>query len=173
MEPGGVSGWLEKMLTLAFISLAIFLAYVTYALLKIRCIPASLSDTYYLLGNTPLFTVALFAMALTILPSILSVTPSNWQVVAFLCPAAIGFVGAAPQFKGVDSAVHKISALVSAACGILWALLLSGSWWTVPASVAIAAGLAYLTKTLKGSKVWWLEMVAFMSVYSSLIIALL
>ena len=161
------------MLTLAFISLAIFLAYVTYALLKIRCIPASLSDTYYLLGNTPLFTVALFAMALTILPPILSVTAESWQAVAFFCPAAIAFVGAAPQFKGVDSAVHKISALVSAACGILWALLLSGAWWTVPSSVAIVAGLAYLTKTLQSSKVWWLEMVAFISVYSSLLISLL
>lgn len=162
------------MLTLALISLAIFLTYIIYALLKIRCIPPSLSDTYYLLGGSNLFTLALFAMALTILPPMLTVTPEGWQAVAFFCPAAIAFVGAAPHFKAkFEGNIHKIAAITSAACGIAWALFLSGYWWIVPISVGICYGLAKWSQTLQSSKIWWLELVAFMSVYSSLILSLI
>ena len=159
---------------LTTLSLTVFAAYLIYALNKIGRVPSSFSATYYLLGRTGmLFTPVMFAMALLILPGIIEVTPDNWRFVAFLCPAAIAFVGAAPEFKITFALkVHQTAALLAAVLGILWVLFLSGYWWTVILSVIICCFLAHETRTVDDCKVFWLEMMAFSSVYASLLLAL-
>lgn len=164
------------MLISTIISIIVFAVYITAILLKFKIVPESLSNTYYMLGKWgPLFTLMMFACAFTILPPMLEVTNSLYQFVAFFCPAAICFVGAAPNFKKdkMEGKVHVISAYVSAIFGLLWVAFLTKFWWLILIAVVIVGLLAYFTKTIKSSKTWWLEMVAFLSVYSALLIAVI
>lgn len=158
------------------ISIFIFVVYITAILIKFKIVPESLSNTYYMLGKWgPLFTLMMFACAFTILPPMLDVTNLNFQFVSFFCPAAICFVGAAPNFKKdkMEGRVHVISAYISAGFGLLWVAFLTKFWWLIPIAIVIVGLLAYLTKTIKSSKTWWLEMIAFLSVYSALLIAVI
>ena len=161
------------MLISTIISIVVFVVYVTATLTKFKTVPESLSNTYYMLGKWgPLFTLMMFACAFTILPPMLELTNPNFQFVAFFCPAAICFVGAAPNFKKdqMECKVHTISAYVSAIAGLLWVAFLTRYWWLIPISIVIIGLLAYLTKTMQSTKTWWLEMVAFLAVYSALLI---
>lgn len=162
-------------LILTLLSLAAFGVYLTYSLIKIGRVPQSFSSTYYLLGRTgKWFTVVMFAMAFLILPGLVEVTPDPWRIVAFLCPAAIAFVGAAPEFKITFALkVHQTAAIIAAVMGILWVVFFSGHWWVLPVSLVLAGYLAHRTMTVDDCKVFWLEMVAFSSVYTALILALL
>ena len=164
------------MLISTIISILIFVAYITAIILKFKTVPESLSNTYYMLGKWgPLFTLMMFACAFTILPPMLEITNTLYQFVAFFCPAAICFVGAAPNFKRdkMENKVHTISACISAGFGLLWVALLTKFWWLIPISMCVIGYLAYKTKTIESSKTWWLEMIAFMSVYLALLLGVI
>lgn len=162
-------------MTLLLISFAIFAAYLLGALLHIRQVPPSLSETFYLVGDAPkcyLFTAALWAMMFTLLPVLLDMTPDGWDWLAFLALTGIGFVGAAPFFhEASEGRVHKAAAVIAAVFGLAWTL--TTRWWyaALALSLVICALGASRTDTWKSGRTWWLEMVAFASVYLSAIIA--
>lgn len=163
------------MFICALLSLLILAGYLTAILLKYKVIPNSLSNTYYMLGKWGfVFTLVMFVIAFLILPPMLEVTNIMFQFVAFFCPAAICFVGAAPNFKEeMEGKVHTIAALISAISGLLWVAFLTKFWWIILICIIICGILAYRTKTIETSKVWWLEMIAFGSVYLALILMLI
>ena len=164
------------MLISTIISIVVFAVYVTAILAKFKTVPESLSNTYYMLGKWgPLFTLMMFTCAFTILPPMLELTNPNFQFVAFFCPAAICFVGAAPNFKKdqMECKVHVVSAWISAIAGLLWVAFLTPYWWTIPIAIIVIGLLSSLTKSIKSAKTWWLEMVAFLSVYSTLLLSVL
>lgn len=163
------------MTSLAVFSFIIFAAYVgtTTALFGV---PPSLSDTFYLLGRRDgyggIFTGAMLLMAMTIFAPMIEVSQSDVQILAFACPAALAFVGAAPCFKEEESVIHTVAALVAAASGILWCLFLTPYWYIVPIVVILCGEASILTDTLDDCYVWWLEMAAFLSVYICLFASL-
>lgn len=164
-------------MTLILISFAIFAAYLLGALLHIRQVPPSLSETFYLIGDAPkcyLFTAALWAMMFTLLPVLLDMTPERWEWLAFLALTGIGFVGAAPFFhNATEGKVHTAAAVMAAVFGLVWCAVCL-HWWTiiiVSTTTAVAIIVAIKTSSWKSSKTFWLEMVAFASVYLSAMIA--
>lgn len=132
-------------------------------------IPASISDTYYLLerkrrGLGWLFTAFCWGVSLTLLPAWLDMTPEAYQAVPFLSAAGLMFVGAAPQFKlPLTGPVHFVAAGVCCVAAGLW-VALSGVWWTLPA--AYAAGLALAAVDHRW--MFWIEIAAFASVFLSI-----
>lgn len=132
-------------------------------------IPASISDTYYLLerkrrGLGWLFTAFCWGVSLTLLPAWLGMTPEAYQAVPFLSAAGLMFVGAAPQFKlPLTGPVHFVAAGVCCVGAGLW-VALSGVWWTLPA--AYAAGLALAAVDHRW--MFWIEIAAFASVFLSI-----
>lgn len=164
------------MNALLIVSLAVFAVYLTDYFVRFREVPPSLSATYYSFeeryGRGSVFTIALLLMAFTIIaPMIECSLGSPFQFLAFLCPAAIAFVGAAPKFRDtrMESRVHTIAALLSALCGCLWVILVAKMWWMILVSVALVVLVAFLTKSYK-QYTWWLEMIVFVAVYSTLLI---
>jgi hypothetical protein len=169
-------------LILVSVSLLLFLAYNIGIVSKFG-IPPSLSQSYYLLNGVKknlgfLFTGMMLTMAFTLLPAWLELgeVVSPWSsylnpLVFFTC-AAIAFVGAAPAFKTnkLEGTVHKVAAIVAAACSMIWCLVVCWKMMYVPLGVAgFIAAIGAITKTWKSASVYWLEMMAFGATFVTVI----
>lgn len=162
------------MITFSIVSILLFVLYLAVYFARYRFVPSSLSETFYIIRHHYLFTLTLFMMVICILPPMLEITDPNFQFLAFLCPAGIGFVGAAPCFhEDFQYKVHTGGALLGACTGLAWVILGAHLWWLIPAWICIILGLGLLTRTLKKGLIFWLEMVAFGSVLTSLLIGVI
>ena len=141
-----------------FIAFAIYLTYNGVAI-GLFGVPNSLSETYYLYMNKNNWMKIFFPIMMMLL-------------VAFLAAGGIMFTGAAPAFRGnkIESRVHSTSAICAAIFALLWVFFVSTVWYIAFAWLAVIISLAILTKTLKRAKIYWLETVAFLSTFTSIII---
>ena len=159
-----------------FIAFIIYLVYNGIAI-KLFGIPRSLSDTYYLYKEKKnwmrmFFPIMMISIVALLMPSWLEISEgSTYQFLAFLAALGIAFVGAAPEFKngGMDYKVHSISAYCAATFAILWVILVSKLWITPIIWFVSITLLAISTKTVKTSTIYWLETVAFMSTFTSIL----
>lgn len=173
-------------LILVIFSLVVFLSY-NIAALKFFGIPKSLSETFYLwdrkikkLGYC--FTGMMFTMAMSLLPAwldlgeVISAWSTHLQPLAFFTCAAIAFVGAAPAFRAnkLEGTVHKVAAIVAAACSMIWCLVVCWNIMYTPLGVAgLIAAIGVITKTWKSATVYWLEMMAFGATFITVIVELI
>lgn len=168
------------------IATSLFTVYL-YTMVKMFGIPPSLSDTYYLLEGTKkgagiLFTFIMFILVFTFAPIMIEVSTESTQFLAFLSLLGIGFVGAAPKFKGVtqESRVHIVGAFIAAISSTLW-MLFNISYKTIPniqtvVSVVLLCALPVVltvlickTKTLRTSYIFWGEMAALFALFFTFI----
>lgn len=158
------------------IATVIFVAYNAVAI-AIFGIPESLSNTYYLYKEKCnkgwLFCLMMYLVVALMMPAWISLSEgSNFQFLAFLAPASIAFVGTAPRFKDGDleNKVHTVSAIIAAACSLLWVVLVTPYWYSIPIYAGLYISKAVLTKSIKTSYVYWLEQIAFCSTFTSAIL---
>lgn len=164
---------------LVVIALIVFLVYVV-GMICMFGIPASISDTYYLLekrrkGLGWLFTAMCWLAGGLLLPALLDMTPDSYQFSAFLACGGLIFVGTAPQFKlQLTGTVHYSSAGVCVVFSQLWAVLTQ--WW-----VLLPVWLSYIVCTTiaikrqkegvfwykfrKTKPMFWVEIAALTSTY--------
>lgn len=167
-------------MTITLISILIFALYMG-AILAVYGIPASVSETFYLLPKSMrwLFTAFCWGVSIIIAPW-LDATPETWQFLAFLSVAGLCFVGTAAQFKeDFVAKVHYAAAGVCAAASQLWIFLVTGLWWVSLVCLFAAGGACYYLwrrasrkagRSMFGNIVFWAEMWAFVSLFVSLII---
>ena len=153
----------------------IYLAYNAICL-ALFGIPKSLSDTYYLWkehnGKGYLFCLMMYVVVALMMPAWITMSEgSDYQFLAFLAPAAIAFVGAAPAFMGsrLENRVHSVSAIFAAGCSLAWVVLVTPYWYVILIWFAAAALRCFLTKSLKTSMIYWLECIAFGSTFTAAI----
>lgn len=167
-------------MTLTTISIIVAtIIYVVYNAIAIAIfgIPESLSNTYYLWkernGKGWLFPLMMYAVVAFMMPAWLTLSEgSTFQFLAFLAPMSIAFVGTAPKFKDdkLEGNVHSISAVIAAACSLLWVALVTPYWVAIPIYVVFEGAKAFFSKTYKTCLVYWLEQVAFLSTFTVAII---
>lgn len=153
-----------------------FFVYNIIALLLFG-VPKSLSDTYYLFKERNstlkfLFPSMMTLLTLFLMPAWLEMSKgSPFQFTAFLSAAGVLFVGAAPSFKDseMENKVHSIAAYICAAAALSWICLVTPYWYIILIVFGIIAALAVVTKTWKTCYIYWLEMVAFVSTFISII----
>lgn len=155
---------------------AIYIAYNAICL-ALFSIPESLSNTYYLWKERSnkgyLFCLIMYAVVALMMPAWITLSEgSNFQFLAFLAPASIAFVGTAPRFKDsqLESRVHTVSAIIAAACSLLWVMLVTPYWWMMLIWLGFIALAAILTSSYKTCLVYWLEQVAFGSTFTAAIL---
>ena len=155
---------------------AIYLAYNAICL-ALFSIPESLSNTYYLWkeknGKGWLFCLMMYEVIVLMMSAWISLSEgSNFQFLAFLAPASITFVGTAPRFKDsqLESRVHTVSAIIAAACSLLWVALVTPYWWVMLIWLGFIALAAILTSSYKTAYTYWLEQVAFGSTFTAAIL---
>ena len=157
------------------VATAIYVAYNAIAI-AIFGVPESLSNTYYLYKEKCnkgwLFCLMMYLVVAFMMPAWISLSEgSNFQFLAFLAPASIMFVGTAPRFKDsqLESRVHTVSAIIAAACSLLWVALVTPYWWVMLIWLGFIAGASVLTSSYKTAYVYWLEQVAFGSTFTAAI----
>lgn len=164
------------MKTMMIIGIAIFLVYLTVIVGLNKGPLTSLSDSFYFLEKKQrnlgyVFSAMMMSVAVLILPQMIEVTPDDWRVLGFLPPVCIGFVGAAPCFKkDFESIVHTVAASSAALISLCWVALLTPYWYVILASAAIIVVLGWATKSWKTCYTFWLEMIAFLAVFTTLIL---
>lgn len=158
-------------------AIGIFLVYNIVAC-KLFGVPSSLSVTYYLYESKKpalkwLFTAMMWAVAFCLMPAWIEISSdSNFQFLSFLAAVSIMFVGTAPAFRSckLESIVHQVSAWTAAIFSILWIILVTQFWWIILVWLVICVILAISTKTLKSAKTYWIEMVAFGSTFTAILL---
>ena len=163
-------------LLFTIIAFVIYLVYNTLAIKKFG-VPKSLSITHYLWKGVNhklffAFPLMMFLMAGMLMPAWIEMSAgSPFQFLSFLAAAAIIFVGAAPSFKRSDleNSVHQWSAYLAAAFAILWIVLVPHLWYVVALVLALHVVVAICTKTIKTPYIYWLESVAFISTFISIV----
>jgi hypothetical protein len=116
--------------------------------------------------NKIIFTVATwgYAFPLIIAAAPLNVVPDGTALL-FFAGGLICFVGAAPDFRGIDKGFHSVFAEGGIAFALVWMLLFH--YWLI-AVIAILS-IAYLYWKQLKNHTWWIEVIA----YASIILALL
>lgn len=168
-------------LVLALVSLTIFVVY-NAILIKMYGVPISLSHTFYYLQEHGhwggWFTVMMWFMSGTLIAPWIEVgnVITTWSqylnILPFLTCACLLFVATAANARdgGVITGVHMWCAKLSAVFALLWIFIVCYKiCYIVPAWVLLIGGIAHWTKTAKKARDYWLEMVAFGSVFTVVI----
>lgn len=166
--------WIIYFVLLSF---TIYLCY-NFAILSLFSTPQSLSKTYYLFKERKswqkyLFPVMMISTAMTLISAWLEISNNSpFQFCAFFGVAGIIFTGMAPAFKDDDTTktIHTVSAITAAVFSILWIILVAKLWWVIVVWLIFVLLVSLLTQTLKSGTIYWLETIAFMSTFTSIII---
>lgn len=160
--------------------LTAFFIYAVYNIVSLCLfgVPDSLSLTFYLYQEKRkwmkvLFPLMMLTMAGCLLPVWLEISEgSDLQFMSFLAAAGIMFTGSAPSFLSCDleNKVHSFSAITAAIFALLWVIFVAKLWYIIVIWFAIILVCSLLTKTIKRAYVYWLETVAFMSTFVSILI---
>ena len=177
-------------LILVCIATVIFIVYNAIAVHNFG-IPKSLSDTFYYYNekrNHPewklnhlgwFFTAMMTAVAFLLMPAWISITEiiTSWSnyltVLPFLGAGSIIFVGTAPAFRAnkMERTVHSVAAKCAAAFSLAWdAIVCYKVCYIILIALLIVAALAHITKTQKTALTYWLEMVAFIATFTTIIV---
>ena len=157
---------------------AIFLFFIyNIVSLLIFGVPKSLSATFYLYKERldvlkVLFPATIGMLVICLMPCWLHISHgSNFQFLSFLSAMSLAFVGASPSFnESLEGVVHKVSAYLCALCAILWIILVTPFWYVILIVLVAIIAAALLTKTWKTCYVYWLEMVAFLSTFTTIVL---
>lgn len=147
---------------ISFVTLVtVFIAYVSFIWIKYGA-QSSISQSYYALPKNWNFLFTFFCWGFAIPAIILGVEVTGLM---FFAGAGIAFVGAAAQIKDTFvSQVHTIAAVAGIGFSQL-AILLGYHMWEVNIVSIIAAIIIALTVS---KKIWWIEIVAFLSIVFTL-----
>lgn len=160
------------------LSKAIFLYFIyNVVALLLFGVPKSLSMTYYLFKERAnvlkcLFPCMMTMLTIMLMPCWIQISEgSPFQFMSFLSAAGILFVGAAPAFleSSLENMVHQVSAYLCAAFAMLWIVLVTPYWYIILIVLAVVAIVAFVTKTWKTGYIYWLETVAFVSTFISIV----
>lgn len=156
------------MVTLATISAILFAIYL-FCMAKLHGIQPSISDNYYVSKHPWTFTLAMWTVAFTMLPPMLSATTETFQFAAFLSCAGIAFVGAAAAYKqSLTNTVHIAGAVTAALFAIVWAYTICP-----PLPTIAILTTAYILLAVRRHKIYWAEITAFTMTYLTYFVSLL
>ena len=156
------------MVILAIISAILFAIYL-YVMAKLHGVQPSISDNYYVSKHPWTFTLAMWPVAFTMLPPMLSATTETFQFTAFLSCAGITFVGAAAAYRqSMTNTVHIAGAVTAA----LFAIILAYTICPPLPTIAILTA-AYILLAVRRHKIYWAEITAFAMTYLTYFVSLI
>lgn len=158
------------MSILVILGISWFTIGLSYLLYNFGIQP-SLSQYYYCLNNK--YSKGHWFYLYLMITVILLVVPlcEICGSFGFLSVLGLSFVGASAAFSDdkMQGRVHLIGAIVSAIGAILCLFMLNMLKWAIPVTIIVLI-LAWATKTMKQSYIFWLEMICFYSLFLALIL---
>lgn len=151
-------------LSCLILSIIIYTGYISYIRIKYK--PDCISQSYYLLKNGNIFTICILSIAFLIFPAWVEISPICFQFLPFLSVVALMLVGLCPKYLGQDRIPHIAGASVTCILSIVWNIV-SGTL-LIPAILLIVLILLFVFNVR--DKLFWTECLAFLNIYSSIII---
>lgn len=165
--------WILVLTTLATV---IYLTYNAVALIKFN-VPRSLSNTYYLYGETEKpklkhqFTIMMVSMAMLLMPAWIDISEgSTFQFTSFIAACGIIFTGLIPEFKNskFENKAHTACACIATVAALTWVILVANLWWIIAMWFCLIALISIMTSTYKSCLTYWLETVAFLATFTAI-----
>lgn len=151
-------------LSCLILSIIIYTGYTSYIRIKYK--PDCISQSYYLLQNGNIFTMCIIAISFLTFPAWVEISPICFQFLPFLSVVALMLVGLCPKYLGQDRIPHIAGASVTCILSIVWNIV-SGTL-LIPALLLIVLILLFAFNIR--DKLFWTECLAFLNIYSSIII---
>lgn len=151
-------------LSCLILSIIIYTGYISYIRIKYK--PDCISQSYYLLKNGNIFTICILSIAFLTFPAWVEISPICFQFLPFLSVVALMLVGLCPRYLGQDRIPHIVGASVTCILSIVWNIV-SGTL-LIPAILLIVLILLFAFNVR--DKLFWTECLAFLNIYSSIII---
>lgn len=145
-------------------SLIAFISYIAFIWIKFGVLSA-ISDSYYSLSNASKSMFTFFIWSVSIPMIIVGVSETGLM---FFAGAFLSFVGAAPAFKEeLEGKVHVAGAISGIGFGVL-AMIFVFQHYVLASILVVFIILVNLLKMK--NKTWWIEVLAFVFIYISLIL---
>lgn len=146
--------------------LIVTLCYIAYSVWVAKGIPASLSETYYMLGcKAWIFQVVMMMNGLGLLPLWINQSEDNLRWLVFLACAGLCFVATAPMFKEkMQGIIHYSCAAVSGLSSVIWVLAMG--YYPI---FLIGAILFWMANVASCKWMWSIEIAVIGMVYLSLL----
>lgn len=128
------------------------------------------------MNNLNLWSIVTGVAAFLMFPPLLEVgVGSMWQFLGFLIPLYLIIVTLTPNWATNlgEYKVHASSALVCLVGALVWCLVVMHAGRILLSVAAFVAALALFSGSAKRSAVFWVELHMFLSVYLTLLLALL
>lgn len=128
------------------------------------------------MNNMNLWSVVTFVAAFLLCPALLELgAASMWQFLGFLTPVYLITVSLTPEWqtKLDQYKVHMIAAVLCATGGLGWLIFVMHALKVLGCVFAFIMTMALFSGTAKTSAIFWLEMFMFLSVYSTVLLAIL
>lgn len=151
-------------LSCLILSIIIYTGYTSYIRIKYK--PDCISQSYYLIQNGNIFTMCIIAISFLTFPAWVEISPICFQFLPFLSVVALMLVGLCPKYLGQDRIPHIAGASVTCILSIVWNIV-SGTL-LIPALLLIVLILLFAFNIR--DKLFWTECLAFLNIYSSIII---
>ena len=151
-------------LSCLILSIIVYTGYTSYIRIKYK--PDCISQSYYLLKNGNIFTICIIAVAFLTFPAWVEISPIYFQFLPFLSVVALVLVGLCPRYLGQDRVPHIAGASITCILSIVWNIV-SGTL-LIPAILLVVLILLFVFNIR--DKLFWMECLAFLNIYSSIII---
>lgn len=146
--------------------LIVTLCYIAYSVWVAKGIPASLSETYYMLGGKAwIFQVVMMMNGFGLLPLWINQSEDNLRWLVFLACAGLCFVATAPMFKEkMQGIIHYSCAAVSGISSVIWVLAMG--YYPI---FLIGAIVFWMANVASCKWMWSIEIAVIGMVYLSLL----
>lgn len=162
-------------LVLTIVSAVALLGFITIGLFKFGLLPSYSAYATKWLEKYPNFSIWAFVTiiaAFLIVPPLIEVGTGNpLQFLGFLTPVYLIIVGLTPRWESNlnEHIVHSVFAGLCAAGAILWSIFVSNTWICIVYCAIFIFLVSLTSKTFMKGATFYLEMIAFLAIYSSLI----
>lgn len=146
------------------LSIILYIIYITYTYIKYK--PNCISKTYYCLKNENIFTIWLTLVAFLLFPEWVDISPINFQFLPFLSVISLVCVGLSPKYLKEDRKIHIIFSILTVIISLLWNIV--SDIYIVPIILSILVIILTIFKA--NNLLFWVENIAFLNIYLSIIL---
>ena len=128
------------------------------------------------MNNMNLWSVVTFVAAFLLCPALLELgAGSMWQFLGFLTPVYLITVSLTPDWKTKlgQYRVHMVAAALCALGGLGWLVFVMHAYKVLACVLAFIATMALFSGTARDCVIFWAEMFMLVSVYATVLLAIL
>lgn len=162
------------MLYLVIISAILLIGFITFGLIKFGVLgsySAYSAKWYTICPKISLWSIVTFVAAALLIPVLIELGEgNNFQFLGFFAPVYLIGVSLTPKWESDkhEHKYHMIFAILCAICGVAWCLFIAKTWWILLMVGLIWIVVGWMSDTLKSSLTLIGELIAFFSMYWSL-----